>query len=155
MGALIARKRTRLGRRGRSSQACARLRLFLHLTCFSCAAMVFRYLTRARTFFTKYVPWRSFRSHVTWNSAVPDPNAWCCILLFLCTLGCRQCHRIISVPFSPFFFTEGQRGMGKKRESERRKGHFDSSGGRAPAALAEGLKLQIQAGGINAFLPFY
>ena len=25
-------------------------------------------------------------SHVTWNSAVPDPNVWCCILLFLCTL---------------------------------------------------------------------
>ena len=26
-------------------------------------------------------------SHVTRNSAVPDPNVWCCILLFLCTLG--------------------------------------------------------------------
>ena len=64
--------------------------------------MVFRYSKRARTFFTKYVPsqygmvlWqpskrepvhvpsRSFGGHVT---AVPDPNVWCCILLFLCTL---------------------------------------------------------------------
>ena len=27
-----------------------------------------------------------FGSHVTWNSAVPDPNVWCCILLILCTL---------------------------------------------------------------------
>ena len=58
------------------------------MTCFSCAAMVFRYSKRARTFFTKYVPSRSFGGHVTWNSAVPDPNVWCCILLFLCTLGC-------------------------------------------------------------------
>ena len=49
--------------------------------------MVFRYSKRARTFFTKYVPSRSFGGHVTWNSAVPDPNVWCCILLFLCTLG--------------------------------------------------------------------
>ena len=28
----------------------------------------------------------AFGSHVTWNSAVPDPNVWCCVLLFLCTL---------------------------------------------------------------------
>ena len=49
--------------------------------------MVFRYSKRARTFFTKFVPSRSFGGHVTWNSAVPDPNVWCCILLFLCTLG--------------------------------------------------------------------
>ena len=52
--------------------------------------MVFRYSKRARTFFTKYVPSRSFGGHVTWNSAVPDPDVWCCILLFLCTLG--RCH---------------------------------------------------------------
>ena len=45
------------------------------------------YSKRAPTFFTKYVPSRSFGSHVTWNSAMPDPNMWCCILLFLCTLG--------------------------------------------------------------------
>ena len=49
--------------------------------------MVFRYSKLARTFFTKYVPSRSFGGHVTWNSAVPDPNVWCCILLFLCTLA--------------------------------------------------------------------
>ena len=29
-------------------------------------------------------------SHVTWNFAVPDPNVWCCILLFLCTLDDRH-----------------------------------------------------------------
>ena len=52
--------------------------------------MVFRYSKRARTFFTKYVPSRSFWSHVTWNSAVPDPIVWCCILLFLYTLGTIQ-----------------------------------------------------------------
>ena len=33
-----------------------------------------------------YLEW-AFVSHVTWNSAVPDPNVWCCILLFFCTLG--------------------------------------------------------------------
>ena len=54
--------------------------------------MVFRYSKRARTFFTKYVPSRSFGGHVTWNSAVPDPKVWCCILLFLCTLDVRQWH---------------------------------------------------------------
>ena len=66
--------------------------VFLHyiMTCFSCAAMVFRYSKRARTFFTKYVPSRSFWGHVTWNSAVPDPNVWCCTLLFLCTLDPNQ-----------------------------------------------------------------
>ena len=41
-----------------------------------------------------HVPWWyifylkcAFASCVTWNSAVPDPNVWCCILLFVCTLG--------------------------------------------------------------------
>ena len=34
-----------------------------------------------------FLPNRCLGSHVTWNSAVPDPNAvWCCILLFYCTL---------------------------------------------------------------------
>ena len=33
-------------------------------------------------------------SHVTWNSAVPDPNVWCCILLFLCTLDETESWRI-------------------------------------------------------------
>ena len=56
--------------------------------------MVFQYSKRARTFFTKYVPSRSFGGHVTWNSAVPDPNVWCCILLFLCTLGCVHLRSI-------------------------------------------------------------
>ena len=37
----------------------------LIMTCFSCAAMGFRYSKRARTFFTKYVPSRSFGGHVT------------------------------------------------------------------------------------------
>ena len=80
-------KRTRLGRRvlrHKLAQGCA---FSCIMTCFSCAAMVFRYSKRARTFFTKYVPSRSFGGHVTWNSAVPDLNVWCCILLFLCTLG--------------------------------------------------------------------
>ena len=45
--------------------------------------MVFQYSKRARTFF--YLKC-AFQSHVTWNSTVPDPNVWCCILLFLCTL---------------------------------------------------------------------
>ena len=29
----------------------------------------------------------AFGSHVTWNSAVPDPDVWCWIFLFLCTLA--------------------------------------------------------------------
>ena len=83
------KKTDSLGATSLTSQASARLGCAFSciMTCFSCAAMVFRYSERARTFFTKYVPSRSFGSHVTWNSAVPDPNVWCCILLLLCTLG--------------------------------------------------------------------
>ena len=33
-----------------------------------------------------FYPKCAFRSHVTWNSAVPDPTVWCCILLFLCSV---------------------------------------------------------------------
>ena len=65
--------------------------------------MVFRYSKRARTFFTKYVPSRSFGGHVTWNSAVPDPNVWCCILLFLCTLGSTRVHLLCTM-CTWFFF---------------------------------------------------
>ena len=56
MGASIARKLTRLGLRvlrHHPAQVCASSCL---MTCFSCAAIVFRYSKRARTFFTKYVP---------------------------------------------------------------------------------------------------
>ena len=56
MGASIARKRTRLGPRvlrHQVAQVCASSCL---LTCFSCAAMVFRYSKRACTFFTCDVP---------------------------------------------------------------------------------------------------
>ena len=77
MGVSIARKRTRLGRRvllHQLAQGCAKSCI---MTCFSCAAaMVFRYSKRARTFF--YLKCASGK-HVTWNSAVPDPNVWCCI----------------------------------------------------------------------------
>ena len=58
MGASIARKRTRLETRvlrHQLAQGCASSCI---MTCFSCAAMVFRYSKRARTFFTKYVPSR-------------------------------------------------------------------------------------------------
>ena len=41
-------------------------------------------------------------SHVTWNSAVPDPNVWCCILLFLCTLGKMQKWRNFTEEFVTF-----------------------------------------------------
>ena len=34
--------------------------------------MVFRYSKRARTFFTKYVPSRSFGGHVTWNRRLAE-----------------------------------------------------------------------------------
>ena len=51
---------------------------------FSCAAMIFRYSIKACSYIF-YLKW-AFGSHVTWNSAVPDPNVWCCILLFLCPL---------------------------------------------------------------------
>ena len=57
-------KRTRLGRRvlrHKLAQGCA---FSCIMTCFSCAAMVSRYSKRARTFFTKYVPSRSFGGHV-------------------------------------------------------------------------------------------
>ena len=52
MEASIARKRTRLGRivlRHKLAQVCASSCM---MSCFSCAAMVFRYSKRARTFFT-------------------------------------------------------------------------------------------------------
>ena len=39
-------------------------------------------------------------SHVTWNSAVPDPNVWCCILLFLCTLGTRRMQALWGEPWT-------------------------------------------------------
>ena len=56
MGALIARKWTRLGRkalRHQLEQGCASSCI---RTCFSCATMVFRYSKRPRTFFANYVP---------------------------------------------------------------------------------------------------
>ena len=59
------KKRTRLGRRvlrHKLAQGCA---FSCIMTCFSCTGWVFRYSKRARTFFTKYVPSRSFGSHVT------------------------------------------------------------------------------------------
>ena len=56
------------------------------MTCFHARRWSFDTQSVLVHFFTKYVPLRSFGSHVTWNSAVPDPNVWCCILLFLCTL---------------------------------------------------------------------
>ena len=34
-----------------------------------------------------YLKW-VFGSHVSWNSVVPDPNVWCCILLFLVLMSC-------------------------------------------------------------------
>ena len=86
MGASIARKRTRLGRRvlrHKLAQGCA---FSCIMTCFSCTGWSFDTQSVLVRIFTKYVPSRSFGSHVTWNSAVPDPNVWCCILLFLCTL---------------------------------------------------------------------
>ena len=52
MEASIARKRTRLGRgvlRHQLAQVCTSSCI---MSCFSCAAMVFRYSKRARTFFT-------------------------------------------------------------------------------------------------------
>ena len=55
MGASVARKLTCLGPRvlrHQLAQVCASC----VMTCFSCAAIVFRYSKRARTFFTKYVP---------------------------------------------------------------------------------------------------
>ena len=78
------------------------------MTCFSCAALVFRYSKRARTFFTKYVPSNSFRSHVTWNSAVPDLNVWCCILLFLCTLAVGHWYGEISSNVTFAYCTKGR-----------------------------------------------
>ena len=39
-------------------------------------------MERARTCFTKYAP-----SEVALLE-IPDPNVWCCILLFLCTHAC-------------------------------------------------------------------
>ena len=56
MGASIARKRTRLGRRVLRHQLVQGCASSCIMTCFSRAAMVFRYSKRARIFFTKYVP---------------------------------------------------------------------------------------------------
>ena len=56
MGASIARKGTHLERRVLCHQPVQGCASSCIMTCFSCAAMVFRYSKRARTFFTKYVP---------------------------------------------------------------------------------------------------
>ena len=61
-GSVDCKKTDLLGVQSLTSQAGA---FSCIMTCFSCAAMVFGYSKRARTFFTKYVPLRSFGSHVT------------------------------------------------------------------------------------------
>ena len=69
------------------SPASASLRLFLHYDLFFMRRDGLSILkVCSYTFYLKWV----FGSHVTWNSAVPDPNVWCCILLFLCTLALVQ-----------------------------------------------------------------
>ena len=101
-GSVDCKKTDSLEVQSLTSQACA---FSCIMTCFTCAAMVFRYSKRARTCFTKYVPLRSFGSHVTWNSAVPDPDVWCCILLFLCTLvgSCQaDCLQLLILCFDFF-----------------------------------------------------
>ena len=80
IGASIAKKRTGLGRRvlrHKLAQGCAFLCI---MTCFSCAALVFRYSKRARTFFTKYVPSRSFGGHVTCRRARSQ-----CVVAYSCS----------------------------------------------------------------------
>ena len=68
--------------------ACARLRLFLHYDLlFMRPRWSFDTKAWSCIFYLKWV----FGSHVSWNSAVPDPNVWCCILLFLHTLAIGFC----------------------------------------------------------------
>ena len=87
MGASIARKLTRLGPRvlrHQQAQVCASS---CFMSCFFMRRDGLSILKACSYIF--YLIWAS-GSHVTWNSAVPDPNVWCCILLFLCTLDTRQ-----------------------------------------------------------------
>ena len=70
-----ARKWTGLGNRVLRHQPAQGCVTSCMLTCFSCAAMVFRYSQRARTFFFFYLKC-AFENHVTRNSAVPDPSVW-------------------------------------------------------------------------------
>ena len=84
-GSVDCKKTHSLGAKSHTSPAGARLRLFLHyrydlffmrrdgLSILKACSFIF-YLRCA------------FGSHVPWNSAVPDPNMWCFIVLFLCTL---------------------------------------------------------------------
>ena len=55
------------------------------MTCFSCAAIVFRYSKRARTFLPNMCLQKS--RYLKFRFARPQYNVWCCILLFLCTLA--------------------------------------------------------------------
>ena len=92
MGASIARKRTRLGPiarvlRHKLAQGCASSSI---MTCFSCAAMVFRYSKRARTFFT----WNG-RSEVTLLGIPPCQTPMCgvaysCSYVLLITWSLRM-----------------------------------------------------------------
>ena len=80
--ASIVRKRTRFGPRVlRHPLAQVHASSFL-MTCFSCAAMVFRFSKRARTYFAKCVPSKGM---LKFRRARP-------ILLFLCTLAHSHPH---------------------------------------------------------------
>ena len=84
--ASIARKRSK----SLTSPASATLGLFLHYELFFMRRDGLSILKACSYIF--YLKW-VFGSHVTWNSAVPDPNVWCCILLFLCTLDVMERNR--------------------------------------------------------------
>ena len=84
MEASIARKWTRLGRRVLRHQLAQVFAFSCIMTCFFMCRDGLSVLKACSYIF--YLKW-AFGRHVTWNSAVPDPNVWCCILLFLCTLG--------------------------------------------------------------------
>ena len=72
MGASVARKLTRLGPRvlrHQLAQVCASSCL---MTCFSCAAIVFRYSKRARTFFTQVCLRKSYACYLKFRRARPQ-----------------------------------------------------------------------------------
>ena len=84
MGASICKKTDSLGAQSLTSPASARLCLFLNYDLFFMRRDGFSIRKACSYIFYQTCV---FESHVTWNSAVPDPNVWRCILLFLCTLA--------------------------------------------------------------------
>ena len=141
MGASIARKLTRSGPRVFRHQLVQVCVLSCLMTCFSCAAIVFRYSKRARTFFTYYVP-----PEVTLLEIPPCQTPMCgvaysCSYVLLMASNLKYCipgnfrKRLIFVLTFPSFSTKTRvnsgrdRGGGMVRQNERGPAAYKDNGG--------------------------